>query len=320
MDLYILTGPTGVGKTQWSLFLAKKLNAEIISCDALLVYEGMNIGTAKPSFQEQQAVNHYGIDLIPVHKRFDIQRYIKYAYKIYKKIQSKGKAVLVVGGSGFYLKSFFAPVVDSIKIPVKVQRQVREFFEREGPPGLLKILYQFNSVEDLEGLDLCNPRRVIKALERCIVANKSYKQLKEDFLRQDFPFKGLKAYTICLTREQDHLQHLLKMRIEKMFQTGLLDEVESLMLQGIENNPAAATAIGYRECISFLKEKIVPTEDHLNFLKRQIYTHTWQLVKKQRTWLRTQIAIDLEVNLDKEAQRLPHTFRSMISGGVAYTS
>ncbi|HKB90257.1 MAG TPA: isopentenyl transferase family protein, partial [Opitutaceae bacterium] len=114
--LYILTGCTAVGKTEWALRWAEAHRAEIVSCDSVLFYRGMDIGTAKPTVAERARVPHHLIDIVEVDQPFDVIQYSALARKAVDEIAAKGKPVLVTGGSGFYLKAFFGPISDEIEI------------------------------------------------------------------------------------------------------------------------------------------------------------------------------------------------------------
>ena len=122
--LYVLTGPTAVGKTEWALRWAESRGAEIVSCDSLLLYRGMDIGTAKPTAAERARVPHHLIDLFDVTETCDITRYVAAARTACEAIRARGRPVLVTGGSGFYLKAFFAPVADEVEVPPAVRAAV----------------------------------------------------------------------------------------------------------------------------------------------------------------------------------------------------
>src|SRR2546423_950109 len=115
--LHVLTGPTAVGKTEWALRWAEENNAEIVSCDSLLFYRGMDIGTAKPTPVERARVRHHLIDICDVRELMDVTHYVTKAREAVNEITARGRGVLVTGGSGFYLKSFFAPVADDVAVP-----------------------------------------------------------------------------------------------------------------------------------------------------------------------------------------------------------
>lgn len=281
--LHIITGTTAVGKTEYALSYAEAHNAEIVSCDASLFYRGMDIGTAKPSATERARVPHHLIDICEVSEAYDIVAYVAAAHRVVDAITARGKAVVVTGGSGFYLKSFFSPVVDTLAVPDTVRREVAAIYQQAQLDGLLHELQRLNPA-GVENLDTKNPRRVMRALERCIAAGKTLSQLQAEFAARPVPYADFSKRIILLEREQGVLEQRIETRVAAMMRGGLLEEVRRLRLRGLEANPSAASAIGYRETLAYLKKQLdfkdlVPT----------IIQHTRQLAKKQRTWLRTQI-------------------------------
>lgn len=281
--LHIITGPTAVGKTEYALSYAEAHDAEIVSCDASLIYRGMDIGTAKPSPQELARVPHHLIDLNAVDEPYDIVAYVRDARAAVDAIFSRGKSVVVTGGSGFYLKSFFAPVIDVVKVSEAVRAEVASLYEAEGLPGLLAKLHVL-SPQGVGNLDVKNPRRVLRALERCIASGKDLPTLQAEFAARPAPYGDCEKHYILLQREPEELRQRVALRAEQMLREGLIDEVEGLLRAGIKANPSAASAIGYRETIAFLEGRL-----EREALLPAIVQNTQHLVKKQRTWFRTQI-------------------------------
>lgn len=281
--LHIISGPTAVGKTEYALSYAEEHNAEIVSCDALLVYRGMDIGTAKPSSEEQLRVKHHLIDVNPVDQPYDIVNYATAAGAAVTSIIKRGKSVVVVGGSGFYLKSFFAPVVDTVEVSDEIRENVAQLYEVEGLEGLLADLHR-RSPEGLGNLDTLNPRRVQRALERCMASGRSLPDLQAEFAARPEPYGDYKKNFILLERDPDELRERVARRVDQMIAKGLIEEVDQLLSLGIEQNPGAASAIGYRETLSYLKGDM-----DRETLIQEIIQNTNHLVKKQRTWFRTQI-------------------------------
>lgn len=283
VTLHIITGVTAVGKTNYALNYAEALNAEIISCDASLFYRGMDIGTAKPTHEELARIPHHCIDLNPVNQSFDITRFHTLAQKTVKDILNRGKAVVITGGSGFYLKSFFEPVVDTIEVSDAIRAESESIFANYGLRGLLDRLNAVNP-EGLGNLDTLNPRRVQRALERCLASKKSLPVLQKEFAERPKPYDSFNKHFILLERDGEELKNRVKMRAESMLKSGLIEEVKALLKNGIEENPNAANAIGYRESIAFIKGEI--EEEQLLPL---IVKNTNGLVKKQKTWFRSQL-------------------------------
>jgi tRNA dimethylallyltransferase len=292
VTLHIITGATAVGKTNYALDYCESLNGEIISCDASLFYRGMDIGTAKPTKEELAKVPHHCIDMNPVNQSFDITQFDVLARKTVEDILSRGKSVVITGGSGFYLKSFFEPVVDTIEVSDAVRAESESLFVEQGLSGLLDRLNVI-SPEGLGNLDTLNPRRVQRALERCLASGKSLPVLQKEFAERPKPYASFKKQFILLERDAEALKDRVARRAKCMIESGLLDEVKGLLKMGIEENPNAANAIGYRESIAFLRGEIEESE-----LLPLIIKNTNGLVKKQKTWFRSQLPKpDVRLNL-----------------------
>lgn len=291
--LYVLTGPTAVGKTALAMDWAEKNDAEILSGDSLLFYKGMDIGTAKPTLEERRRVNHFGIDLIDVTESFNVKKYITIAQDAVESIWNRGKKVLITGGSGFYLKCFYEPVIDDWPENEAVRLQIEDTYLKQGLDPLLTSLKSINCGK-IDGLDIENPRRVMRALERCLISKKSLEELRNDFKKQVGPFDLYAKKTCLLTRAQETLKKRIELRVIKMLETGLIEEVEHLVELGIENNRSARTAIGYREVLDYLAGKVKKTD-----LSDLIIQNTIKLASKQRKWFRYQLKHKTIVDLDQ---------------------
>jgi tRNA dimethylallyltransferase len=277
--IHVLTGCTAVGKTELALRWAEAHGAEIVSCDSMLFYRGMDIGTAKPTRGELARVPHHLIDICEPDEAMDIARYVTLARAAVKAIASRGRAVLVTGGSGFYLKAFFAPVTDAVAVPAEVRGEVARLSAAEA----LGRLGELNP-SGLEGLDAANPRRVARALERCLASGRTLAELRDDFDRQPAPFAGHEVKFVELVRAPEDLANRIEQRVTAMLAAGLVNEVRGLLDAGLRDNPSAAGAIGYREVIALLEGRLTENE-----LAGAIVKNTRGLVKKQRTWFRTQL-------------------------------
>lgn len=290
--IHVLTGPTAVGKTELALRWAEVNGAEIVSCDASLFYRGMDIGTAKPTADERARVPHHLIDVRDVATGMDVTEYVALAQAAAADITVRGRRVLVAGGSGFYLKSFFGPVADNVAVPAELRAEVEAKLAGEGIDAMVAELRALNP-QGLGELDVANPRRVTRALERCRVSGKTLAVLAEEFARQPGPFEGWEVRCTRLDREPEDLNRRIARRVEAMLADGLVAEVERLRAVGLERNLSASRAIGYRETLAWLAEhaaertsrRDVPTAE----LAAEIVKNTRALVKKQRTWFRTQL-------------------------------
>ena len=281
--IHVLTGCTAVGKTELALGWAEAQGAEIVSCDSLLFYRGADIGTAKPMSAELARVPHHLIDVCGITERMDVTHYVAKARAAIADIQQRGRPVLVTGGSGFYLKSFFAPVADEVAVPPEIRAAVRARLETQGVEALVAELTQLNPA-GLGALDVRNHRRVTRALERCLASGRTLAVLQAEFAALPVPFADCEVKLCELVRELPDLEARIDRRVAAMLQAGLVAEVRSLLAHGLMQNPSAAGAIGYRETIDFLAGRL-PEKD----LAAAIAQNTRALVRKQRTWFKTQL-------------------------------
>jgi len=277
--LHVLTGCTAVGKTEWALRWAEARGAEIVSCDSLLFYRGMDVGTAKPSAAELARVPHHLVDLCDLGDRMDVTRYVARTRTALAEIAARGRSALVVGGSGFYLKAFFSPVADEVAVPASLRAEVAAL-----PLAVALDRLRALNPSGLETLDTENPRRVARALERCLASGRTLAELAAEFARQPAPFADWAVKLARIDRAPEELDRRIEARVAAMLRAGLVGEVRRLLPLGLAENPSAARAIGYRETIDVLEGRL-PERD----LASVIVKNTRALVKKQRTWFRTQL-------------------------------
>lgn len=281
--IHVLTGPTASGKTARALDWAERHGAEIVSCDSLLVYRGMDIGTAKPTREELARVPHHLIDLVEPRERYDVQRYVTAARAAVEDIGRRGRPVLVVGGSGFYLRSFFAPMSDEIEVAPALREELDARLAGEGLEALVAELRALNP-DGLGTLDTQNPRRVLRALERCRATGRQLVELAAAFRAKPSAFADYEVKLVRLDCGPEELERRIVARVRAMLAAGLVEEVRRLDAAGLRENPSAAGAIGYREVLALLDGK-----KPLVALEGEIVRNTRALVKKQRTWFRTQL-------------------------------
>jgi tRNA dimethylallyltransferase len=282
--LYFITGPTAVGKSDLALEWANKNDADILYCDASCVYRGMDIGTAKPDAAERALVPHHGLDLSDAAKSFCVADYVAEAHRVVEDCERRGRTLLVSGGSGFYLRSFFFPVLDDTEVPAEVREGVRSIMKAGGLDALIGELKRRNP-GGFTGLDEQNPRRVQNALERCIASGKTLDELQKAYRDMPAPFPQYGKRICLLSRGREDLWERIERRTRKMLAAGLVDEVRRLRDEGFEANPSAASAIGYREVLNWLDAGGTDADA----LADTIAQNTRKLVKKQRSFLRSQI-------------------------------
>ena len=294
--IYMLAGVTAVGKSKISIQWAAKNSCEIVSCDSVAVYRGMDVGSAKPSIRDRQQVVHHGIDLVDVRDVFSVADYQAYATEVVEQIKGRKVSVLVAGGSGFYLQSFLTPVVDDIVVTREIREEVEQIYANDHLVGIVARLKELNP-DGVGTLDTLNPRRVMRGLERCMASGKTILQLKDEFAAKPKAFPKFDKKVLWLDRENEDLENRISNRTEGMLKEGIVAETEGLLRAGIEGNAPASNAVGYRECIAFLKGKL--QEDQL---LEEINKSTRQLVSKQRKWFRKYLGKEARVILEQDLE------------------
>lgn len=293
--IIVILGPTASGKTELALKIAKSLSAtasgEIISADSRQIYRGMNIGTAKPTLKQQRIIPHHLIDIIEPNKNFALSQYKKLAIKKIREIHKKNKIPFLVGGTGLYIQA----IVDNLKIPqVKPNKKIREKLEKINLPTLLKQLQKLDPIT-AQTIDIHNKRRLIRALEVCLITKKPFSQQRE---------KGKPLFDILqigIKIDKKNLNRKINQRVDEMIETGLVEEVKSLVKKYSSQLPAMS-GIGYREIIQYLDNKI-----SLEYAKNLIKLHTRQYAKRQMTWFKRDKKIKWVKNY-QEARKLASNF------------
>ena len=267
----VIAGPTASGKTALALQLAEHFPLEIISADAMMVYRGMDIGTAKPTPAELEQIPHHLIDVCDPDEAFNVADYVRHAEVAIEEVLARGKTPLVVGGTGFYVRALAEGLGTVPPTDEKVQAPLWQQFERDGIEGLHERLESL-SPSDAKRAQR-NPRRVIRALEIWGRSGKS---------PSDFP-KSQPAYSyskVLLLPELGVLEPRIHSRTETMFAAGLVQEVEDL-LSTYPKLATARQAIGYKEVIEHLEGRL-----SLEEAKDAVTLATRQYAKRQRTWFR----------------------------------
>ena len=280
--IHVLTGPTAVGKTEAALRWAEQHDAEILSCDSVCVYRGMDIGSAKPTAEERRRVRHHGLDLVDPSERYSVSQYVDMAREAIAAAHGRGKRILVTGGSGFYLAAFFGPVTDEIEIPEAITDEVR-MLQRQGLASLLLRLRELEGPRLPEWLDLQNPIRVAKALERRLASGRTLDSLRDEFLTRRGPFADHPVTFELLERPDGELKSRISARTELMLRTGIVEESERLLALNLDPELTSSRAVGYRAVMDWLEggKRVA-----VSGLAERINLDTWALVRKQRKWFR----------------------------------
>ena len=275
--LLCLLGPTAVGKTEVAIQLAQRLNAEIVSVDSRQIYRQMDIGTAKPTPEEQQAAPHHLIDCVDITQSFSVADYQSVADAAITEIQNRGKQVLLVGGAGLY----FRAIVDGLFEGPAADHAFRKRLEQEASEKGVDVLHDRLRSCDPESADRIHPNnltRVIRALEVYELTGTPMSEHQQQWHpeNQRYPFI---AFGLTMPREQ--LYNRIEQRVDVMLANGLIAEVESLLTAGYSRDSFALQSFGYRELIAYLDGKCTYVE-----AIEQLKQNTRRFAKRQLTWFR----------------------------------
>jgi tRNA dimethylallyltransferase len=269
--LLVLVGPTAVGKTFLSLELARRFDGEVASADSRLFYRGLDIGTAKPTAEEQAVVPHHLIDVCRPDETLTLGEYQRRAYAAIDAIQQRGRLPLLVGGAGQYVKA----VVEGWGIPkAPPQPALRRRLESLGGAELARWLQQLDP-EAAARIDPRNVRRVVRALEVTLVSGRAISELQR---KKPPPYD---IFTIGLTCEREQLYRRIDERVDQMMAAGLLEEVRALWAAEYNRRLPALSGLGYRQLWAYLEGETTLPEavDRIKF-------ETHRFVRQQYTWFR----------------------------------
>ncbi len=271
-----VAGPTAAGKTDFAIEIAKACDGEIISCDSMQLYRYMDIGSAKPSPQQLEEVPHHLVDMIDPREEFSAARYQKLAKAAIADVISRGKQPVVCGGTGLYLESLLYDL-DFAAEPESEHARGRyyEIAEQEGPEELYSILMEKDPAA-ASRIHPNNVKRVVRALE----AFDSGRPI-EDINTAPEKTGDYEAVLIGITRDRDELYDRINRRVDTLMETGLLDEVRSLVQMGLGFDDISMKGIGYKEIIGYLNG-----EYDLSEAVRLIKRNTRRFAKRQMTWFR----------------------------------
>ena len=276
-NIICVAGPTASGKTALAVELAKEFNGEVVSCDSMYVYKGMNIGTAKPTIEEMQGIVHHMIDVAEPTEDFSVSKYCDMAAPIVDDIVARGKTAIIAGGTGLYMDSLIKGN-DFADFPSTGYRQeLEKRIEAEGVEPLLQQLYLVDP-ESAEN-SMSNPRRIIRALEvyyeTGITITEHNRRTQEKPPRYNPLWIGL-DFT-----ERSELYRRINLRVGIMLEMGLIQEIKDLLASGIPEKATALQAIGYKEFVSALNGECTIEE-----AADQVRMFSRRYAKRQLTWFR----------------------------------
>jgi len=271
--LIVISGATATGKSDLAIALAQELHGEIISADSMQLYQGMDIGTAKLPLDERAGIPHHLLDVVPVKADVTVAWYQTQARAKVDELLSKNTPVIVVGGTGLYIKA----LLDDLNFPDTdpvIRQRITDEAEVAGPEAMHARLATLDPAAAL-AIPVANIRRVIRALEVIELTGQPY---TSSLPRQDST-RYPTALQIGLAMEREHLGERINTRVDRMWERGLVDEVESLIDQGLLEGSTAQKAIGYSQIIA-MKHGLTTEDEAKGETKRA----TRQYARRQETW------------------------------------
>jgi tRNA dimethylallyltransferase len=274
-SVVVICGPTAVGKTAVAVALAAAFDGEIISADSMQIYRRMDIGTAKPSAEEQQAARHHLIDIREPDEPFDAAAFARTARQTAEAILSRGRLPLLAGGTGLYIKAFLHGIFESDPVDPRIRDRLQTEMEAQGPAALHRRLAR----ADPAAAARIHPNdrfRIVRALETIEACGEPMSSCHAGHRFKEEPYRALK---IGLHMDREALYRRIDQRVDAMLAAGLEQEVRGLLDAGYRAELKSMQSIGYRHLVEFLGGRI-SREECVRTLKRD----TRRYAKRQLTW------------------------------------
>lgn len=271
MTLYVLLGPTAVGKTEYALQMAEKLGSPILNCDSRQIYRGMEIGTAAPTKEQQQRVRHYFVGTHDIGSYYSAAQYEQDVLSLIEELKGTHQSLLLSGGSMMYLDAVCNGIDDIPSVDAEVRETLRSRLEG-GEIDKMRSELRLLDPDYYLSADTRNPKRVVHALEVCYTTGRPY----SSFLTKQRKPRPFNIVKMGLRRERQDLFDRINRRVDAMMEDGLLDEARRLYPFRKEN---ALNTVGYKELFRYLDG-----EWELPFAIEKIKKNTRDYAKKQMTW------------------------------------
>lgn len=276
-DAVAIVGPTASGKTGLSVALASELNGEIISCDSMQIYRGMDIATAKVTEEEMKGIPHHLIDICDPSRIYSCADYASDATRAAEEIISRGRLPIFCGGTGLYLESVMrGGYSEECVSDMSLRAELSEYAKKNGNTALHKMLFDIDP-DAAESIHENNVKRVIRAIEIAKCSGKT----KTEHDRENTELSGMRIFVISLNYEdRQTLYSRIEKRVDMMLSQGLICELEKLMADdSFMNNTTAVQAIGYKEFFPYFRD-----EATLDSCVEQLKCATRRYAKRQLTW------------------------------------
>lgn len=271
--LLVLLGPTGVGKTEWSLRVAEALGAPILSADSRQLYRGMEIGTAAPTREQLKRVSHHFVGILSPSDYYSASEFERDVLNLLSELYQKHPVVVMTGGSMMYIDAVCKGIDEIPTIDEELRANLQQLYQKEGLDPIRRQLKILDPVF-YNQVDLKNPKRVIHALEICLMTGKPYSSLRTQ-PKKSRPFRIIK---VGLTRDREELYERINRRVDQMINDGLVQEAQNLFHLRHLN---ALNTVGYKELFAYFNG-----ECSLEFAIDKIKQHSRNYARKQLSWFR----------------------------------
>ena len=277
-QIAVILGPTATGKSHCGIALAQALDGEIISGDSMLVYRGMDIGTAKPTKAEMNGIPHHLIDVADIGESFSAARFVSLAGKAAADIHSRGRVPVVVGGTGLYVDTLVSGIsLAETECDEELRAGLYDFARENGAQALHERLANVDPAS-AAAIHPNNIKRVVRALEIFYTAGKTKTELDAESRRAGTRYDVKRI--LLRPADRERMYSRIDTRVDEMFRAGLEDEVYSLYLRGLAQTPTAGSAIGYKEFYPYFAGECA-----LGQVRENIKLNTRHYAKRQLTWL-----------------------------------
>lgn len=280
--IIVIVGPTAVGKTAFSIELAKQFNGEVISGDSMQIYKNLNIGTAKATPEEMEGIPHHLIDIKEVDESYSVFDFQKDASEKIEEIANNGNVPIVVGGTGLYIESLLYPVSHSKSEPnYDLRHELEEYAREKGNEALWNRLNEIDP-KAAEKIHPNNVRRVVRALEVYYETGQLFSSFQTERKNKESLYD---AHIICLNTNRELLYERINKRVDLMMEAGLLKEAHSLWEKlGPKAEAQSTKGIGYQELFPYFNDEI-SLEDAVSAIKK----NSRRYAKRQLTWFRNRL-------------------------------
>ena len=286
--MVVICGPTGIGKTAAAITIARQFGGEIVGADAMQVYRRMEIGTAKPTADEQALVRHHLIDVVEPDEPFDACQYCETARQGLAGLHAREVLPLVVGGTGLYIKALLYGVFSAEPPDPQVRRRLQQEAVQNGPQALHHRLERI----DPDAADRIHPNdafRIVRALETAEATGETITAHQHRHRFRDTPYR---VFKVGLNTEREVLYERINSRVEAMLQAGFVEEVRDLLAAGCDPQLKSMQSLGYRHVVAYLDGRLAWEEavrtmkrDHRRYAKRQL---TWFRSDPEILWIEPQ--------------------------------